>query len=454
MYTDAWIAAHAPEVADYINKNPAAAAAVLQGASAPTQQVVLNAYNQAVGGTMSLNQAQQWMNQAAAPQATPAGTVTIDGQMYTNAWITAHPTEVANYITANPSTAASILQNASTYTKQAVLAAYNKATGNNMIMQDVDQWIAKMTASNNSTAIVVNGQIYTDDWMAAHPMDVARYIIANPGTAATVLKNASTGTKQTVLTAYNRATGANINMQDADKWINQNATTAVPIGTHPTVSGKDRNGQYSNVDIDFLALTMKNGTFDTSNFFVKGYANALGFTDEQVKDFQQFVASHTAAQVADQLATFSRETILKLDEMRPKSSSSVGIAWRVDPWYLSRGLSESPEAWQNVLEYAGIPFSKADLDKFYRMLQSEKVGWLASLSNPQFEKVQAYFYNGNQTATNIPFFATGWDDKTAYDPEIGRVVSPAEKSAIARIKFVAINSGLAKDGGHGEFSTL
>ena len=36
--------------------------------------------------------------------------------------------------------------------------------------------------------------------------------------------------------------------------------------------------------------------------------------------------------------------------MRPTSSG--GIAWRVYPWYLSRGLMQSPEAWQNVLDYA------------------------------------------------------------------------------------------------------
>ena len=221
---------------------------------------------------------------------------------------------------------------------------------------------------------------------------------------------------------------------------------------HRTVSGKDRNGSYSNVDIDFLAQSMKDGTFDVNKFFVSGYAQALGFTEAQIKDFQKFVIVHSAKEIADKIATFSTENIIKIDEMRP--TASVGIAWRVDPWYLSRGLMQSPEAWQNVLEYAGIASTQADLDKFYRMPQSELVAWLATLTNDKFEKIQAYFYNGYDMTTQKSYFPNGWDDKSAYDPEIGRVVSPQEKDAIARIKFYVMYSYFIQPGGHDELTTL
>lgn len=191
---------------------------------------------------------------------------------------------------------------------------------------------------------------------------------------------------------------------------------------------------------------MKDGTFNVNNFFVKGYAEALKFTDAEIADFQSFVSSHTAKEIADKLASLPPETVMKIDEMRP--TSSVGIAWRVDPWYLSRFLMSTPESWQNVLEYAGIQFTQADLDRLHNGTQSDMVAWLSTLSNDKFEKVQAYAYNAVDN-TGKPYFATGWDDKSAYDPEIGRVVSPAEKDAIGRIKFYTINMYFSIRGGNG-----
>ena len=191
---------------------------------------------------------------------------------------------------------------------------------------------------------------------------------------------------------------------------------------------------------------MKDGTFNVNNFFVKGYAQALKFSDAEIADFQSFVNSHTAKEIADKIASLPTDTIMKIDEMRP--TSSVGIAWRVDPWYLSRFLMSTPESWQNVLEYAGIPFTQADLDRLHNGTQADMVSWLSTLSNDKFEKVQAYAYNASDI-TGKPYFATGWDDKSSYDPEIGRVVTPAEKDAIARIKFYTVNMYFTLRGGNG-----
>jgi hypothetical protein len=87
------------------------------------------------------------------------------------------------------------------------------------------------------------------------------------------------------------------------------------------------------------------------------------------------------------------------------------------------------------------------------MPQADLVKWLSTLTNDKIEKIQAYFYNGN-TQDGKPYFASGWDDKSAYDPEIGRVVSPQEKDAIARIKFYVTYTYFILPGGHDEFTSL
>lgn len=221
---------------------------------------------------------------------------------------------------------------------------------------------------------------------------------------------------------------------------------------HRTVEGANRYGAHSKVDIDFLAQTMKDGTFNVSNVFTKNYASALGFSDADIKAFQDFVGSHTAREIADRIATFPADAVLKLDEMRP--TSSPGIAWRVDSNTLARYLISVPEAWQNVLEYAGIPVTKADLDKTYGSTKEDIAAWLSTLSNDKFEKVQAYAYNSFDMAAVKPFFASGWDDKSAYDPEMGRVVTPAEKDAIKRIKDFTTLSVFLTDPGHDILSPI
>jgi hypothetical protein len=109
---------------------------------------------------------------------------------------------------------------------------------------------------------------------------------------------------------------------------------------------------------------MKDGTFNVDNIFTTNHARyALGFTDAQIEEFRTFVRNSTAKQIADKLATFSPEVVIKIDSMRP--ASSVGIAWRVDANSLARHLVGIPEAWQNILEYAGIPITQAELDKSF-----------------------------------------------------------------------------------------
>jgi hypothetical protein len=147
---------------------------------------------------------------------------------------------------------------------------------------------------------------------------------------------------------------------------------------------------------------MKNGTFDLDNFFTNNHAKyALGFTDVEIAEFKAFVKSSTVKQVADKLATFSPENIVKIDSMRPPAS--VGIAWRTDAQYLANQIKQQPESWQNVLEYAGIPATKEYMDKLYKMSFVEFRNLLSGLPNHQFEKIQAYYYN-SVDVTGKPVF--------------------------------------------------
>lgn len=118
---------------------------------------------------------------------------------------------------------------------------------------------------------------------------------------------------------------------------------------------------------------------------------------------------------------------------------------RVGPDWIASSLKNTPESWQNVLEYAGITVTKADLDKLYNASKADITQMLGKLPNDQFEKIQAYFFNGVDIHTSKPYFSQGWDDLSAYSPEIGRVVSPAEKNAIERIKAVAILQDFSAD---------
>jgi hypothetical protein len=77
-----------------------------------------------------------------------------------------------------------------------------------------------------------------------------------------------------------------------------------------------------------------------------------------------------------------------------------------------------------------------------------------TLSNDKFEKIQAYAYNAFDMGAARPFFATGWDDKPAYSPEIGRIVTPAEKNAIARIKSYISLTVFHLDAGRGILSAI
>ncbi len=180
VYTDAWIAAHPKEVADYIKNNGATAAAILNSVSASTQETVLSAYNQATGQQMTLDQGRQW----AATAAQGAPVVVVNGQAYTDAWIRAHQSDVAAYINANPAQAVTVLQNASASTVQAVI---------------------------------------TNDWVKNNAGAVLNFIKSSPNQAAAILKSVDATTATTIISEYNKANpNAQITQAQANAWISQN----------------------------------------------------------------------------------------------------------------------------------------------------------------------------------------------------------------------------------------
>jgi hypothetical protein len=101
--------------------------------------------------------------------------VVIDGQNYSNEWIAAHPAEVAQYINANPATAASILQSVDSNTRASVLAAYNKQSGTTYTvdsgMTALNQTVATTTTPSNF--VTIGNQAYSNEWIIAHPKEVA-----------------------------------------------------------------------------------------------------------------------------------------------------------------------------------------------------------------------------------------------------------------------------------------
>lgn len=187
LYTDAWIAAHPTEVADYIKNNPTTAAAIVNSSSASTQDAVLNAYNKATGNQMTIDQGRQW----AATNAQNAPVVVVNGQAYTDAWIRAHQAEVAAFINANPAQAVSVLQNASASTIQSIV---------------------------------------TNDWVKNNKDAVLGFIKSSPNQAASILKNVDATTAKTIIDAYNaKNPGAQITQAQANEWLKQNSAGAEPL---------------------------------------------------------------------------------------------------------------------------------------------------------------------------------------------------------------------------------
>lgn len=187
VYTDAWIAAHPTEVANYIKSNPTTAAAVAAAASASTQEAILSAYNQVTGSSMTLDAGRVW----ATTNAQGAPVVIVNGQAYTDAWIKSHQTEVAAYIQANPSQAVSVLRDASASTVQSVI---------------------------------------TNDWVKKNKDTVLTFIQSSPNQAASILKNVDTATVQTIISAYNaKNPNAPITQAQANDWLKQNASESSAI---------------------------------------------------------------------------------------------------------------------------------------------------------------------------------------------------------------------------------
>ena len=155
-YSNEWIQSHPADVAKYIDANPGAAAAILQ-ANPGAAAAVANAYNAAKGTNYTADTGMATLNQEAAKSSTPANIVVVGNQAYSNDWIKNNQAAVVDYITKNPNTSATILQNASSDTKKAVLDAYNKATGSNMTLSDGNQWISQ----NATTGL-------TKEWLAKH----------------------------------------------------------------------------------------------------------------------------------------------------------------------------------------------------------------------------------------------------------------------------------------------
>lgn len=231
--------------------------------------------------------------------------------------------------------------------------------------------------------------------------------------------------------------------------------TGCPSPKTTLVSWVNRYGNKVNIDINVLAEGLKSSMFGEwvlPDWQVAGYAWSSWLSPADIKEINTFVRTHSVSDIAKRLSELSSEIIVKIDTLRPMAS--VWIAWRVDVWYLSKGLMERPEAWENVLDYAGISFNNKDLDNAYKWGQEAVTKWLSTLSNDKLEKIQAYFYNAVEIASQKPFFEEGWDDMSGYDPEIGRVVTAKEKDAIARIKFVVSNTIFSSDPAHGILSSI
>lgn len=224
------------------------------------------------------------------------------------------------------------------------------------------------------------------------------------------------------------------------------AVKAAPL----IISGKNRHGQDVNIDLNYLAQSLKNGAYDTNNPMTKSFLRSW-FSEQEINEVKTYVDTHSTQEVAVYLSKLAPSTIMILDEFRPKASPGAAIP--VGAVGLARMLQQYPESWQNTLEYAGIPFTNADLDRFYRMSHKDFTAWLASLTTEQAEKVQGYALGSNNAYQNS-MIATGWQDKISYTPELGRVVSPVEKDAIARIKFYVVQTLFVKSGGQGELTEL
>jgi hypothetical protein len=171
--------------------------------------------------------------------------VVIDGQNYSNEWIAAHPAEVAQYINANPSTAANILQSVDSNTRASVLAAYNQQSGTSYTvdtgMAALNQSVATTTTPSNF--VTIGNQAYSNEWIIAHPKEVAWYINQHPSEALAIIEKLSPASQTAIVTAYNQtnktnytvATGLEVLKKTSssltDAWLAAHPLSQYPRGT-------------------------------------------------------------------------------------------------------------------------------------------------------------------------------------------------------------------------------
>lgn len=216
--------------------------------------------------------------------------------------------------------------------------------------------------------------------------------------------------------------------------------TAVTVGSNELfVSGTDRNGTYSRVDIRVLAKSMKDGSYVLDGPMVAGIATGvMGYTAAEFEQFKQFVRTHSVEEITAEIAKMPTDKIIAIDEWRPTAGNT---GWRVSPEAIVKILLTNPESIAVAFEQAGIPLTHADLTRYYSMTNQQLEVELKKLTNDQLEKIQGRLATTKSNCSNnyAPNLASqcatpGWQDLSSFSPEVGRVVSPAEKDAIRRIK--------------------
>lgn len=329
VYTDAWIAAHPTEVADYIKNNGQTAATILNSASASTQNAVLNAYNQVTGSQMTIDQGRQW----AATNAQNAPVVVVNGQAYTDAWIRVHQADVAAFIQANPSQAVTVLQNASASTVQAVV---------------------------------------TSDWVKKNSDAVLGFIKNSPSQAATILKNVDATTATTIINAYNaKNPNAQITQAQANAWIAQNGgganmITQAWLANHPGYksafdgASKINEGQIKEWLAENPNLTAK----QIADTLVMYNVNLTQLSRATGKDVQELI------KIADQ-SGLTREVLAQKGILSPMSAADVrnNVWWAVMVGALPKGVFYALQKIDQGDSYdlpdhhdPAAAFSQADMD--------------------------------------------------------------------------------------------
>ena len=281
-YTNEWIQSHPAEAAKYIDANPGAAAAILQ-ANPGAAAAVANAYNAAKGTNYTADTGMTTLNQEAAKSTAPANIVVVGNQAYANEWIKNNQAAVVDYISKNPGTSATILQNASTDTKQAVLNAYNRATGSNMTLADGNQWINQnATVGLTREWLAKHGGISKDpvwnDYTGlANDAQVAMWLKENPGLTPAQIVDAmhryGIGLNQLVRAMNANNPTARIGAQDLMKMANDAGITNEQLSQKGVISSMGLSTTMQNVWWAVQAGSMTKGVYCALNVINEGKVN-------------------------------------------------------------------------------------------------------------------------------------------------------------------------------------